>query len=153
MTQAVSLDPAEKGWNVCHACDGARWHHFRQVPSDPSRRRCRLPYNAGMVDFREALLWHMERHGTGVADLARGAGVSQDVIKKLRSRDKGSTKAETAQKIAAYYGKDVRSFQECIEPGDSDAFSALAGLLTPEERREVVREMRRRIEDRGSRSS
>ena len=104
-----------------------------------------------MVEFREALRWHMEKHGTGVAELARGAGVSQDVIKKLRSRDKASTKAETAQKIAAFYGKDVRSFQECLEPLDSEAFSALAGLLTPDERRKIVVEMRRLIEARGTR--
>jgi len=151
MLGAERLDTGKEGWDIEHARDGAMWHRRRQVPNDPSRARCQLAYTSAMADFREALLWHMEKHGTGVADLARGAGVSQDVIKKLRSRAKGSTKAETAEKIAAFYGKDVRAFQRCDEPLDGDAFSALAGLLTPEERREIVLEMKRRLEQRGSR--
>jgi hypothetical protein len=104
-----------------------------------------------MADFREALLWHMQHHGTGVADLARGAGVSEDVIKKLRSRKKGSTKAETAERIAAFYGKDLKTFRACDAPLDDDAFTALSDLLTPEEKRGIVAEMRRLLEDRGSR--
>lgn len=60
--------------------------------------------------FREALVSHMDAENTSISELARGADVSLDITKKLRTRLSASTNAETAVKIAAYYGKTVDAF-------------------------------------------
>lgn len=92
--------------------------------------------------FRDALMWHMTRHGTKIAELAAGSGVSSDTIKKLRTREDSSTKAEAAARIAAFYGKDTAAFMMCE---DADApksrLSALIGQLTPEEADMVARQV------------
>lgn len=84
--------------------------------------------------FRSALLWHMERDGTSIAELAKGAGVSKDVIKKLRTGHSGSTDVEKAVAIAAFYGKSVEQFIRMEEPDEDGAMDVLATLLTPRER-------------------
>lgn len=99
-------------------------------------------------DFRSALLWHMREHGTRIADLAKGAGVSADIIKKLRTRDNASTSAETAAKISAFYGKSVSQFIAREEASDTQAFNALLELLYPAERKLVLHQIRGLIENR-----
>ena len=100
--------------------------------------------------FRDALLWHMERHQTKLADLASGAGVSIDTIKKVRSRDTASTKAEAASKLAGFYGKSVAEFLRC-EDGESrsDRVAALIDQLTPAEADLVERQIRGLLASRG----
>ncbi len=96
-----------------------------------------------MNDFRTALLWHMEKHHTTIAELARGAQVSADLIKKIRTRDKASTKAEPAERIAAFYGKAVAEFIRCEDLPDSEnTLNALIDLLTGPEREMLVAQMR-----------
>ena len=58
--------------------------------------------------FRDALLWHLERDGTAVADLARAAGVRAEVIDGVRSG--GHASAEDARAIAAHYGRSLDAF-------------------------------------------
>lgn len=84
--------------------------------------------------FRDALMWHMARHKTKIAELASGSGVSADTIKKLRTRGEASTKAEPAAKIAAFYGKDTAAFMRCEEGNNRKArLASLIDQLTPEE--------------------
>ncbi len=101
-----------------------------------------------MSDFRHALLWHMEQHGTRIAELAKGAGVSVDTVKKIRTRVGASTSAENAAKIAAFYEKSVLQFIHCEDRAEHDAFIALLDLLTPAERQFVMAQLRGIIADR-----
>lgn len=94
-----------------------------------------------MSSFHDALLWHMSRHNTKIAELAEGSGVSADAIKKLRTRPGGSTNAEYAARIAAFYGKSVRAFLDCDDASDA-GIEDLARLLTPDERRIVAAQIR-----------
>jgi hypothetical protein len=94
-------------------------------------------------DFRHALLWHMDREHTRPAVLARSAGVSLDIIKKLRTREHSSTNAEVASKIAAYYGKTLEQFIRCEDTATDEAsFIALLGLLSADERAILLRQVR-----------
>lgn len=96
----------------------------------------------GMADdFRRAFISHVEEHGTSLAALARDTGVSLDVLKKLKTRATGSTTAENAMLIAAYYGKTVNQFVVGQEVSLNDKLGNLLQLLSPEERRFVEAQM------------
>lgn len=82
--------------------------------------------------FRDALMWHMTRNGTKVADLARGSGVTRDAINKVLRRPGASTSVENGLRIARYYRLPLEAFMRC-EAADS-GIERLAGLLTSEER-------------------
>ncbi len=93
--------------------------------------------------FYDALLWHMERHNTKISDLAKGAGISEGSIKMIRTRPGSGTRAETGQKIAAFYGKTLEQFMRCEEaPEDENTFLALVRLLSPEEQAILLRQVR-----------
>lgn len=83
----------------------------------------------------------MQANGTSVFELARGAGVSPDIVKKLRTRPSASTNAETAARIAAFYGKDVAGFIAKREASEADRLTNLISLLTPEERDMLKRQI------------
>lgn len=100
--------------------------------------------------FRQALLWHMQHHGTPVADLVDGTGVSRSVINKLRTREGSSTTAENGLLIAAYYGKTLNDFVAMKETSEADRFNALLDLLTPEERRLLQAQIRGLLSERGA---
>ncbi len=85
----------------------------------------------------------MRQCNTSIAELSREAGVSLDIIKKLRTRAGSSTNVETATKIAAYYGKNMQQFLQLEDTfGNESALVELFGLLTPEERVILVRQVR-----------
>ena len=92
--------------------------------------------------FRDALLWHMDAKKTAIADLARGSGVSVDIINKLKAREGSSTTAENARAIAAYYGQTLDQFMKCEAESEESAFIALVGMLSHEERRILLAQMR-----------
>ena len=98
-------------------------------------------------DFRRALMWHMDRHQTAIADLVRETGVSRDVINKLKAREDSSTTAENAMLIAAYYGKSVNDFMNLRETDETDRLRALFDLLSPVERRLLEAQMRGLIDN------
>ena len=122
------------------------------MPIDPLLANC-FPRNdpAMSASFRTALLWHMERHATTIAALAAGSQVSADTIKKLRTREAASTKAEAASRIAGFYGKSVADFLRC-EDGDNPSarLAALIDQLTHEEADLVARQIRGLISSRAS---
>jgi len=95
-----------------------------------------------MKDFRDALLWHMTQGQTTIAALAKGSGVSADVIKKVRSREGASAKAEDAWRIAAYFGKELPQFIRCEDVPDDQEFHSLLGLLDPKEKKLLGAQMR-----------
>lgn len=84
--------------------------------------------------FRPALLWHMEKHGTTIAALAKGAGVSADAIKKLRVGSSQSTDVDKGMAIAAFYGKSVEAFVNCLEQTEEQKMLAMLFRLAPVER-------------------
>ena len=60
--------------------------------------------------FREAFLQHLEATGTSVASVARGAGVSKDMLHKLKQGRTMAINVDDAIKIAAYFGQTVNEF-------------------------------------------
>jgi len=93
-------------------------------------------------DFRRAFLRHLDQHGTSLAALARETGVSLDVLKKLKTRATGSTTAENAMLISAYYGKTVNQFIAGDEVSADQTFANLLQMLTPAERQLLEAQMR-----------
>ncbi|MBL3567085.1 helix-turn-helix transcriptional regulator [Rhodovulum sulfidophilum] len=93
-------------------------------------------------DFRDALLWHMTRNGTTVAELSRETGVSRDVINKVRLRAGASTSVENAMLIAAFYGKSVNQFILCEDVDQVGRLKNLVELISPEVRPLVEAQIR-----------
>lgn len=92
-------------------------------------------YNANVTGtFNAALIWHMDRHSTGVAELSRATGVSLGAIKMMRSRPDATTGAENAVALSRFYGKTVADFIACRESPSVDELARLLDLLTVEER-------------------
>jgi len=113
------------------------------VPIDLLRVTDKKKNNHRMKDFRTALIWHMEQKNTRMTELARGAGVSLDILKKLKTRPTASTNAETATKIAAYYGKSVAEFIKCDEnTRPKDDISELLNLLSDQEQEFLLKQIR-----------
>jgi hypothetical protein len=98
--------------------------------------------------FRKALLWHMDRNQTSIAELARGAAVSPDIIKKVRTRDQSSTNAETAEKIAGFYGKSLADFLRCDESSENTVdFAQITSTMTDEQRKFLLQVIRTMLAD------
>lgn len=126
-----------------HDAESANRHTQSQVPKDTLPENAAIALCARMAnDFRDALLYHMEKEGTSITELVSATGVSRDVINKLRARPNSSTTVENAMLIAAYYGKTVNQFISLEETDANDAAASLVSLLTPEERRLLEAQMR-----------
>lgn len=120
--------------NIGHVEHCANWHESRQVPIDTLKNVPFGTLNAGMAnDFRSALLWHMEKNGTTIAELVSRTGVSRDVINKLKAREDASTTVENAMLIAAFYGKSVNQFIMKQDVSEQERIQNLFNLLQPEE--------------------
>lgn len=100
------------------------------------------------LPFGEALIWHMETHGKTIAEVAAGAQVSADILKKLRTRPKSSTKADTAVRIAGYFGKTVEQFLNCVAVSQRDQIAAALELLDDHEARMLLAQIRGMIAER-----
>lgn len=103
------------------------------------------------TSFRNALVWHLARHNTKIADLVRRTGVSRDVINKLKKREESSTTPENALLIAAYYGKTLEQFIRCDDDKADRPLLALVDLLTPDEEALLAAQVRGLISERGQR--
>lgn len=134
---------------MIHAEECAKRHLCRQVPTDTLRKMPAGTLSADMeAAFRDALMWHMERHDTKIADLVRETGVSRDVVNKLRARPESSTDVENAILIAAYYGKTVNEFITKKEATEVSRTQALLDLLSPEEHRLLQSQIRGLLRER-----
>ncbi len=60
--------------------------------------------------FRKAFVEHLEKSGVSVAELSRQTDINYHALDKLKKRANGSTSAENAAKIAAYFGKSLEEF-------------------------------------------
>lgn len=101
-----------------------------------------------MTSFREALMRHMTAQDTTIAELAAGAQVSPDIIKKLRVRDQATTTAEVAMKIAAFYGKTLEEFVSGADVGERHKLASMLDLLSDEEVRVLASQIRGMIRER-----
>ncbi len=120
--------------NIGHARHCANRHDKMQVPIDTLQIVPFGTLSACMAsDFRTALLWHMDKHGTSIAELVTRTGVSRDVINKLKAREDASTTVENGMLIAAFYGKTVNQFVMLQDVTDWERVQNLFGLLLPEE--------------------
>lgn len=146
---AVRLNFGDEVVKVFHSPDYANWQTYGQVPIDISPKETRAGYTPSMsILFRDALIWHITRYKTPIADLSRGAGVSVDIINKLKARDGSSTNVETALSIATFYGKTLEQFMACEDVADEAAFSGLVSRLTPDEKRLLLAQLRGILTDR-----
>lgn len=134
---------------LIHDRKRAKRYTYSQVPNDTLRDMPFGTLSAGMKNnFRTAFIWHLEKHGTKIADLVRETGVSRDVINKLKHREPSSTTAENALLIAAYYGKTVNEFMACQEADEISRTRALLDLLSPEEHRLLQSQIRGLVQGR-----
>ena len=60
--------------------------------------------------FRQAFIEHLARTGKTLAEVARGAGVSVEQLKKVKQRDTASTNVDDGVKIAHYFGLSMDEF-------------------------------------------
>lgn len=139
----VGLQLVDEGTNI-HARSGNNSNRPAQVKTVPVRSQSFPVYASDVADtFNTALRWHMDRHRTGVAELARATGVSEGAIKQMRARPDSTTGAENAVAIARFYGKDVKAFLECEDVDVAEgALAKLLELLTPEEREIIEAQVR-----------
>lgn len=139
--------------NTSHAKQSAKRITTRQVPNDALRE---VPINTlsrGMSnDFRRALLWHMERHGTTIHEIVEATGVSRNVLNKLKGRENSSTSVENGMLIAAFYGKTLNEFIAKQTPTDASRLRALFELLQPAERQLLESQIRGIVGERAHQS-
>ena len=99
--------------------------------------------------FRDAFLWHLDRHDGTLIDIARKSGVSRDTLNKLIARENSSTNVENAIAIARYFGKTLEQFIACDAVKEPDRLPALTRLLSDEEKRLVEAMVRGVLAERG----
>lgn len=90
------------------------------------------------VTFRDALLSAIAATGTSIADVARGAGVSYEQLKKVGQRAAASTNIDDAVKVANFFGFTIDEFLKDDLASDRLAGARLWFQLTPAER-EILR--------------
>lgn len=139
----VCFNAAEGVVKFVHGGEFAKRHDPLQVPIDtlPDFPPPRLT-SAMAEDFRAALLWHMQEHGTTVAQLVAATGVTRDIINKVRMRENASTSVENAVLIAAYYGKTVNEFLALRPSTEASRIRALVDLLPTEAQRLLEAQIR-----------
>ena len=107
-----------------------------------SRDYCRLSAKmSGRYDwpimprtFRQALLATVSETGTSIAEVARGAGVSYEQLKKVGQREAASTNVDDAVRVANYFGFTIDEFLQDNLASDRIAGARLWFRLTEAER-------------------
>ena len=84
--------------------------------------------------FRIAFLERLEQTGETVADVARGAGVSVEQLKKIKQRDDASTNVDDAVKVAHYFGLSMDEFLGDTQIQDRQEMLETYFQLSAEER-------------------
>lgn len=84
--------------------------------------------------FRQAFIERLEQTGETVAQVARGAGVSVEQLKKVRQRDTASTNVDDAVQIAHYFGLSLDEFLEDATIQERSEMLSLYMQLSPQER-------------------
>ena len=60
--------------------------------------------------FRTAFLQALDQSGESLSSVARGSGVSEGQLKKLKARENASTNVDDAVKVAAHFGMTLDQF-------------------------------------------
>ena len=140
--------------DLMHDGYGAKRHYLNQVPNAllravPIGALISAMSNIPRSAFRDALVWHMDRAGVTIPELAKGTGVTKDTIKKLRTRPDASTIVVNAVLIANYFGMSVERFLRMEPETNESQLKELAELLLPEEERLVEAQVRGILRARG----
>lgn len=88
--------------------------------------------------FREALLSAIAETGASIAEVARGAGVSYEQLKKVGQRETASTNIDDAVRVANFFGFTIDEFLQDDLASDRIAGARLWFELTEAER-EILR--------------
>jgi len=121
-----------------------------------SMDNCRLATNS-LTDycptmgkkFRDAFVDRLQQTGTQVAELAREAGVSKDMLNKLKQGKSQSINADDAIKVAAYFDETLNQFVGLSRPELEAEFKDLFGRLTEAEQQFLLRQIKGIVADRG----
>ena len=92
--------------------------------------------------FRDAFLERLRESGKTVAEVARGAGVSEEQLKKVKQRDTSSTNVDAAVKIAHFFGLSLDEFLGDTTIRDRSEMLDLYAQLSEEEQ-EFLRDVAR----------
>ena len=84
--------------------------------------------------FRDALMERLKTPGVTLADVARGADVSYEQLKKVGQRPDGSTNVDDAVKIAHYFGVSLDEFLNDTTIRDRSEMLDLYSKLSVRER-------------------
>jgi transposase-like protein len=84
--------------------------------------------------FRQALLDALERTGANLSDVARGASVSYEQLKKVTQRATASTNVDDARAVANYFGLTVDEFMDDSLAEDRLRLAQLWSRLSEKER-------------------
>lgn len=114
-----------------------------------------LPISAPVVmsesmgTFRTALLEAISANDISLRKVAIGAGVSYEMLKKLKQTDGYRTNIEDAIKIAAFFGKTIDDFISRPELQSDLELIDILSRLRPEDRRFLLNAARAQIESLG----
>lgn len=146
---AVTVHGFDKGCKILHGLNSAEKHRATQVLTDPlSGEKFRYLQVCMKQSFRDSLIRHIKDTGVGLTELAKGAGVSLDTLKKLNTGKNVSTTAEQAMAISAYFGQTLEEFTDPQVSADSQALEQMLKLLTPEQRKFLLAQIRGILQNR-----
>ncbi len=109
-----------------HICQGT-FVNFRK----PSHMGKNVPMSKS---FREAYLAAKAASGFSAAKIAKGAGVSEEQLKKLAQRETASTNVDDAVKIAVFFGVIVEEFIDGRKVTAPGRIAEISTRLSPEGR-------------------
>ncbi len=95
--------------------------------------------------FRDALLRALTDSGTSLANVARGAQVSYEQLKKVAQREGASTNVDDAVKVARHFGLSLDEFLADEIPGMRDEMLLLLWQLPEAEREFLLAFARQRV--------
>ncbi|MGB0855057.1 MAG: hypothetical protein ACPGSI_17300 [Pikeienuella sp.] len=88
-----------------------------------------------MKMFRDALIVRLEETGIPLSQVAEGAGVSYEQLKKLKQVPDRSTNVEDAIRVADFFGMSVEEFMSDGEVSGRHELAAILTRLSPEARK------------------
>ena len=87
--------------------------------------------------FRDAFIEVLQESGDTIANVARGSGVSEEQLKKLKQRPGAATNVDDAARVAAYFGLGLDEFLRAPELADRIAIASLYNRLPDELKRQL----------------
>ncbi|KPU84222.1 hypothetical protein JI58_05125 [Marinosulfonomonas sp. PRT-SC04] len=91
-----------------------------------------------MKKFREALLEKLDETGISLKQVADGAGVSYEQLKKLKQIKSRTTNVEDAMRVAHFFGLTLEELMAGQEASDQAEIVGLLGSLSTEARNFLI---------------